>query len=187
MALVMTMNNLSNNELSLDIKLDEDRAIREKLAVGGSLVLTDLAAAPTLDEMEGPAGDSVRTLIDAGDAEVILSGDSLPLKSATATLIDLLAGAADDVELIPSMPHAARLVRVTLDVTTNVALSTVDVMDEVGGGGNSYLTGTLSGASVATVEDNSIATIARGGVVTIRRSDDGVEGTLLMLYQQTSL
>lgn len=187
MTLTMTLNNLSNQQVAIDLKLDEDRAVRENVAVGASLDLSALEAAPTLDELEGPAGADLRTLMDAGAIEILLSGSQLPLKSASVTLVDLLAAAADDVTLVASMPTAARLMSVKLDVTTAVGASTVDLRDTIGGAGASFLTATMSGAAVAVVADDSIAAVARGDLLTVRRSDDGIEGTLVVLYQQTSL
>lgn len=184
MALTLTAVNLSNTQLSLDIKLDEDRAIRETLAIGGSVVLSNTS----MTELDGPAGADLRTQIAAGNLRIDLSGDLPPVAFRTV-LADLLAAAADDVTVSASLPYGIRILTVEMLVSTGVALATATLRDTVGGAGNalsSALDGDGTPARVLSTSDTTFA-LNRGDLLTLRRSNDGIIGELIVTALRTTL
>lgn len=91
-------NLLSSNPLSLDIKIDDERSIRERLAVGGSVDVSSICTAAELNRL--PA---VQALIDAGSISVV--------EGSTAGADDL-AAVVTQAELDANYMQSAKVTQV---------------------------------------------------------------------------
>jgi len=193
------INNLSSGVLSLDIKLSEDKVIREKLAIGGSYDCGDLTSVEELN-----ANPDYRRYKDAGQVDLTLvRGDDelglgllgaagkfgAPLRISAA--IANGAGGAGDDTLVASMPFAAKILDYQI-LVDDAEAATWTLRDALAGGGNA-LSDNLSSASAGRVRDAGAAlagvvpTIAKGSPLVLRRSENGSNaGTVIVDIERTS-
>lgn len=176
MATAISLKNLSSGNLSVDIKLDEDRAIRESLALGETKALSGVQ----LDELD--ANTEMQALISAGKAELVLTDGPIEMLRAS-----FAAAGPTDVTLKASTAHKYQILDSTLIVSTAVGASTVTARDALAGGGNA-LSSAMSAAATGRVADASTATteLAAGSLIVANKSDAGIAGELLVLVQRLS-
>lgn len=95
-------------------------------------------------------------------------------------------GTADDVTILVAAPFDFQIVDVLLLVSTEIGGSTVQLRDTAGGAG-SVLSSALSSAATGTVRNNDTETrdVAEDGLVTLRRSDRGVAGQVMVWAVRT--
>ena len=142
MAISISIKNLSGGNLSIDAKFDEDRALREKFAVGETKAISGFQ----LDELD--ANDEIQALISAGHMELVLVDG--PLVSRRFSFV---ASAPADVVLDLSIDHKMRLLD-TLMIVSTAGTGTLTLNDEAAGAGTD-LSSALLVTSTGRVADAS--------------------------------
>ena len=181
----ITLTNNTALDIALDIKLSEDRAIRDTLPAAGTLALGSLASR---EELERDAGFS--SLLDAGTVEMTFA-DSENVFPMEMLRINLPAGTSatqDDTNVFPqsTAPYDFRLVDTMLLVdTAGAGGSTVELRDTAAGAGSAY-TSALSTAATGRVLDASTtaAVVSRGDTILIDRSDGDAVGEIILTIQR---
>ena len=182
--------------LSLDIKINEDLTIRELLkpkgAIGGGDAV-DVSSKATLDELNKNA--QIQALLSASTPKISLNvvtgttvipgsdlGTVVPSVEGLGGTIDFsaawAAGAAagsEDRVLIAAMPFAAKILDVTMHLSTlGTSAATGQLRDAIAGGGNVLSDAFDCDAALGTLRDAGSAlagvvpTIAKGDPLVLR-------------------
>lgn len=175
MAISISLKNLSSSSLSVDAKLDEDRAIRERLAVGETKALSGVQ----LDELD--ANDEIQALISAGKMELVLTGGPVVVKRYS-----FAASAPADVLLQASLEHKMRLLDTMMLVSTG-GTGTLTLRDAAAGGGNA-LSSAMSVTATGRVADASTSSseLASGSSLYANRGAADSAGELILTLQRLS-
>lgn len=180
--MAITLTYTGTGSFAADVKVDEDRVIRTNLPSGSPVTISNVA----LSDLDG--NEQWEALIARSDITLGLTGESGQTVTFFVDLVDLLAGAADDVTVVASMPFDARITNVEAVVTTGVALSTMTLRDAAGGLGNALSSALDSDGTPSRVADDGalgFPTVTEGTPLILRRSDDGVVGALAVTVVRT--
>ena len=113
-----------------------------------------------------------------------------PLETIRVAFTAGVPGTADDVVIYnANAPFKFRILDSTVLISTLVALATVQLRDAVGGGGNALSDAFLASA-LARLRDTNVGIanvtpiVNVGGTLTIRRSDRGVAGEVIVVIRR---
>lgn len=176
-AQTISITNLSGGVLSLDIKLSEDRAIRDRLAIGASVDVTNVASLEELDQ-----NAEMQALVASGNAKLVLTDG--PTRWLTATLTS--GGSADTLVESPTA-YDYKVLDCFARVSTTEAAATCTLRDALAGGGNAL--STALDLNTAHPEDASTAaasTVLAGGLITANRNTLTNAAEVWVLVQRLS-
>lgn len=119
---------------------------------------------------------------------IVEAAGQSPLIVITKTFAAGAGGSADDVTIFSAnAPYAFQIVDSFIYVTTGIALSTATLRSATAGGGSAksdaYVTTTPGVFRLLTLSALP-SSIAANGTLVLRRSDNGVAGTIVMLIQK---
>jgi len=181
---LLIRNNLTGGKtLTLDIKLDEDRAIRDNVPVGGTVNVGDVT---TLDELL--LNPQMRELLDANPAKATVLAGTVQAQEATVAVayVDGGASAADDTLITAGLEYDALLLEATLWNATAASGGVATVRDAAAAGGNALTIGFNHALTTKQVDDGTtstgaLQTVTAGTPLYLHRTvDDGSVGYLVL-------
>jgi len=181
---LLIRNNLTGGKtLTLDIKLDEDRAIRDNVPVGGTVNVGDVT---TLDELL--LNPQMRELLDANPAKATVLAGTVQAQEATVAVayVDGGASAADDTLITAGLAYDALLLEATLWNATAASGGVATVRDAAAAGGNALTIGFNHALTTKQVDDGTtstgaLQTVTAGTPLYLHRTvDDGSVGYLVL-------
>lgn len=203
----ITIQNETTNNLSLDIKLNEDDSIRELLLPLGDVRGGDsieVGDRTTLDELN--RNPQMRALLDATPPKVSINvvagtrdvpgSDAASAAASSLGLGGLEVGNfrstpadTDDHLLVPAMPFSAAILDVQVEVDT--AEATVWALYDAAAGGGNRLSDDLSVAATARVRDAGsdlvgvVPTIAKGDPLYLNKGAAATAtGNVIVTFQR---
>lgn len=161
----ITLTNLASNQLAVDAKFTQDRALRRTLAVGESFVLPNGVA--TLDELD--INEQIQQLVADGDLGVAVGNG--PTATFRYTVAADAGTSADTVTLEASFPFQLALSAILVVVGTGVATSTITLASAASGGvdySDAVDTATSGANAAGVLQANNV--IPKGGLLVGNRS-----------------
>jgi hypothetical protein len=175
MAISISIKNLHSGNLSIDAKFDEDRALRENLALGETKAISGFQ----LDELD--ANDEIQALISDGKLELVLVDGPLVVRR-----FSFVASAPADVPLDSSIDHKMQLLD-TMMIVGTAGTGTLTLHDAAAAGGNA-LSSAMLVTSTGRIADASIVSseLAAGSALFANRTNTDAAGELVLTLQRLS-
>jgi hypothetical protein len=169
----LKINNLTSNQLSLDIPLDDRRQIRELVPRGGYV---DVAGRATLDELNrNPIVQRLRGVSPVGTPKIsitVVEGDD-DLVGETTQVVNRLV-ADTDVHMQLEAPGAGKTIRLNSITKTGTANSNIGFQAKPGQGAS--MANNVIGAEISPRLNDAVALTGSGSIIGLH-ADVYLKGT----------